>query len=387
MKMKNLVRKKIMKRLQQYILLGLVAASLVGCSDDKDETGGAGRKVEVSFTTEVQTRALTNVLTTLEDNAEMTVYLAGENAISLGNKVDNVKVTCRNHLWKGTPAIEMESGESVYLYAAYPYQPTADMPAAIPVEIESQTDYLYSGSGVIATYEKPAVTLTMKHALSILAFNIRKDNYPGEGKLQQITIDGTPVYTSGTLNVASGSIKGISSGKYTQTCDRDIQPEGWEENLPDFFCIPFSSSGTDVKLTFKIDGEDYPCQLPKYTIAGGMKYIFSLSLTEQGLRIFPEQTKQISLNVDADSMSIPGYNLLKIVHNSSFFALPSLKGNSLVGSILWGDGQKEEYNLSLKHFYESDSEESHTVTVETWGAGEVSFPDLVGISEIDLSAF
>lgn len=374
-----------MKALQRYILFIFVIAVAVGCSDDKDETGGIGQKTEVSFTTEVQTRALTSVITSLKDNAAMSVFVTENGSLGAGQQANISKAVCRNGIWKGSPAIEVEAGAKVYLYATYPYQATADKPDAVPVEIETQTDYLYSGTGVAVSYEKPNVQLTMKHALSILAFNIKNENYAGAGKLQQITISGKPVYTSGKLNVSTGIVKGVSGGKYSRTCDAEIRSEGWEENLPDFFCIPFSSSGSDVTLSFKIDGDDYTCHLPKGGIVGGMKYIFYLAMTEQGLTIFPDQTKQISLNVDEDSMSLPGYSLLKITHDNAFFTLPSLKGNGLVGTILWGDGQNEEYGVTTEHTY--DGVQTRTVTVETWGTEEVSLPDLAGISEIDLSEF
>lgn len=158
---------------------------------------------------------------------------------------------------------------------------------AFPIEITSQTDYLYSGSGVAVSRSNPKAVLTMKHALSALAFNIRNDNYAGEGKLQQISISGNPICTSGILDVPSGTIKGTVSAKYEYACNVNIQQDGWEENIPAFFCIPFSSSGSDVTVIFKIDSEDYSCQLPKYGILGGMKYIFYLSLTERGLTVFP----------------------------------------------------------------------------------------------------
>lgn len=84
-------------------------------------------------------------------------------------------------------------------------------------------------------------------------------------------------------------------------------------------------------------------------------------------------------------MSILSYCLLKITHNNAFFTIPSLKGEGLVGTILWGDGQSEEYGIASEHSYESG--QVHTVTVETWGTEEVSLNSLIGISEIDLSNF
>lgn len=373
-----------MTAIQRYFLLVLVCAVVVACKDD-DKEYVEEPATEVTFTTTVQTRAVTNVVTKLDDGDAMNVFMAEETADESLQQARNYKAVCQGGVWKGVPAIEFGSSAKGYLYAVYPYQETSAKMNAVPVDITSQTDYLYSGNGVAVSRNNPKVVLTMKHALAALAFNIKNDNYAGEGKLEQISISGKPVCKSGTLDVSSGAVKGTVSAKYEYACNVNIQQNGWEENIPAFFCIPFVSSGSDVTVTFKIDGEDYPCQLPKYGVAGGMKYIFYLSLTEGKLTLFPEQTKQISLNVDSDSMSIPNYSLLKIVHDNALFILPSFKGEGIVGTILWGDEQSEEYGATSEHSYENG--QSHTVTVETWGTEEVSLSSLVGISEIDLSDF
>lgn len=373
-----------MNAIQRYILFVLACAVVMACKDD-DKEYAEEPATEVTFTTTVQTRAVANVVTKLEDGDAMNVFMAEETAAESLQQAKNYKAVCQGGVWKGTPAIEFGSSAKGYLYAVYPYQATSAKMNAVPVEITSQTDYLYSGSGVAVSPNSPKAVLAMKHALSALAFNIKNDNYAGEGKLQQISINGKPVCTSGTLDVSSGVVKGTVSAKYEYACNVNIRQDGWEENIPAFFCIPFVSSGSDVMVTFKIDEENYSCRLPKYGVAGGMKYIFYLSLTEQGLTIFPEQTKQISLNIDSDSMSIPDYSLLKITHDNALFTLPLLKGEGLVGTILWGDGLSEEYGVAAEHSYESA--QVHTVTVETWGTEEVSLTNLIGVSEIDLSEF
>lgn len=370
-----------MTAIQRYILFAIVCAVVVACKDDKEFVEES--LSEVTFTTTVQTRAVTNVVTKLDDGDAMTVFMADETAVE--SQAKTYKSVCQGGVWRGTPVIELGDNAKGYLYAVYPYQATSVKLNAVPIEVKSQTDYLYSGSGVAVTHNNPRVVLTMKHALSALAFNIKKDNYAGEAQLQQISIYGKPVCTLGTLDVSSGVIKGTVVERYEYVCNVDIRQDGWQEDLPTFFCIPFISSGSDVTVMFKIDGEDYSCRLPKYAVAGGMKYIFYLSLTEQGLTIFPEQTKQISLNADSDSMSIPCYSLLKITHDNTFLTLPLLKGEGLMGTVFWGDGQSEEYGVTAEHSYESG--QVHTVTVETWGTEEVQLDNLIGISEIDLTQF
>lgn len=55
------------------------------------------------------------------------------------------------------------------------------------------------------------------------------------------------------------------------------------------------------------------------------------------------------------------------------------------GVISWGDGSSEEYSEEASHTYQNEN--THTVVIESVGAEEITLPDLVGVSEIDLSAF
>lgn len=79
------------------------------------------------------------------------------------------------------------------------------------------------------------------------------------------------------------------------------------------------------------------------------------------------------------------YGRLSITHVNSQFQIPHLVGNNIIGNINWGDGQTDEYKKEVTHSYNDDSK--HTVTVESWGAKEVQFLGIRGISEIDLSEF
>ncbi|CDB11786.1 conserved domain protein [Bacteroides sp. CAG:633] len=373
-----------MKTIQKYILFSLIGLSAVACKDDQEELGG-GEKVEVTFTTEVQTRALTNVTTDIEKDGEtMNVFVLESSSITSGQEVPTYQATRQSGSWKSNPALELTSGQKKYLRAFYPYSANIGTPDAIAIEINSQTDYLYTGTTVQATYEKPSVKLTLKHALPILAFNIKKENYDGEGKLEQITIEGKNFYTQGTLNIASGEIKGSTQEKFSITCNNTLSAEGWKEDMPDMFCIPFTSSGSDVNVTFKIDGKDYTCPLPKYGIAQGVKYIFRAAMTAKGITIF-DAPELVSLNSDNDDMSQFSYGMLRITHNSLTFTPPTFSGVNITGNIDWGDGKTEIYSTAAQHEYEKDGEK--TVTLEMWGAEEVTLPKLTGVTEIDLTEF
>lgn len=77
---------------------------------------------------------------------------------------------------------------------------------------------------------------------------------------------------------------------------------------------------------------------------------------------------------------------LRIVHTNRTFSIPSITGPYFnYGHILWGDGQEEVYQEEAVHTYQTEG--SHTVSVELLGAEEVSLPNLVGVTDLDLTQF
>lgn len=77
---------------------------------------------------------------------------------------------------------------------------------------------------------------------------------------------------------------------------------------------------------------------------------------------------------------------LRIVHTNRTFKIPVISGSGFsYGRISWGDGQEEAYQNDASHTYQNEG--THTVSIELIGAEEVSLPDLVGVTDLDLSQF
>lgn len=375
-----------MNNIKKYIGLAFIGWIVTACSSDdkqQEQDTPANKRVEVSFTTTVLTRTATNVVTDLKNGDEMLMFVDKKGTTEKGSIV---KAICKDNVFKGSPTVEIAEDEKMTIYASYPYQSNCPNRSEVPVEIESQTDYLYSGYGVEINVSKPQAALSMRHALPVLAFNIRKDGYTGNGKLQSISLIGKPVYLSGTMEVSSGSILKKKAGTYTHTCNATLQETGWKDNIPCFFCLPLRSDGKDVTLTFKIDDTDYTCSLPKVDVKGGVKYVFTLSLTDYGINLFADLTEEIALNVDESGKDAPGYGVLRITHNALEFTLPTFNGTGMEGIVYWGDGESNPLQTELTHRYE-DSQSEHTIAIDTWGADGVTIRQLTGITDIDFSEF
>lgn len=109
-----------------------------------------------------------------------------------------------------------------------------------------------------------------------------------------------------------------------------------------------------------------------------------------------ENPREATIRLTADDMEQTikvyqagrdGTGILRITHTNGAFAIPTFTGSSmfLYGTVSWGDGAQEEYREGLSHTYRSGS--SHTVTIEMMGATMFTLPDLIGITELDLTQF
>lgn len=81
-----------------------------------------------------------------------------------------------------------------------------------------------------------------------------------------------------------------------------------------------------------------------------------------------------------------GIRRISITHTREEFTIPMLTGSyPFSGSIDWGDGTGEEYSEEAFHTYPKRG--TYTVILETEGAEEVTLPDLIEVTEINLSRF
>lgn len=346
-------------------------------SDGKEEP--QPQSAQLSISTSIQTKT---VITEFAAGDKMNLYVKGESSVNSTDKVSGVSASYENGKWSISPTVELKEGDQAYLFAFYPYGANLTKPEAIPVDIAAQTDYLYSGSAVSVSYSSPQGSLKMQHASSILAFNISKGRYEGAGELSSIKITNIPV--KGTLNIASGIINSTEKGDYTITANKQIDTE-WVKDVPQMFCLPFKSNGQDITVAFLIDGKDYSINLPKADIETGMKYIFHLVITNNGMTVLADLTEKISLNKEGTPSQLGEYNMLRVNYSGKNVSAPILSGTNVTGTVNWGDNTTVAYSNPLTHTYPEEA--VHSVTIEAWGASQMEIADLVNVESVDLSDF
>ncbi len=370
---------------KKYLTLACTLLALSACGDDQaPEENPGDSKVDVIIQTEVQTKA--TVVTALDDGSEMNLYAKTYGDVAAPDFVEGIKAVRENGVWSMTPAVRLAQGEKTFLYAVSPYAAANTNPAAVAIDIARQQDVLYSGTYVPVTYTTHTANLVMKHALSLVSFNVSQYSYDGKGLLQTLEVAGEGIYVKGTMNISTGKITGSETGVLSISADKQIQPDGWTDNLPQTWSIPFTNKTEKVRFKATIDGKTYETVFPEIEMKNGYQYIFHMVLTSHGLAFVPNQTETIPLNQENDEMKpLELYGLLQIDgRGATTFTAPRFLGDNIFGNITWGDNTTDSYAIGLQHEYTSGTWQC---VFETWNSTGFELDDIAGIEVIDISRY
>ncbi len=381
-----------MKLTKKYIwaLMALSTLTLASCSD-KEEPGpgdNTGDGVEIGIRTSVTLNTNASLIEDLTDGHEMNVWIDVTNAMGATVQTEQLHAVNRGGQWQLDKSVYLTKGQAADVYAVYPYVAGTVDRKAVPVDIASQTDLLYSGSAANASFNSNIVTLKMKHALSMLSVNIKKEGYGGEGKVTRMAVNGGDlIATKGTLNVTNGKIAVTETGALAANVNVTAGASGINGALPSLWVVPFNSKDkSPVKITLTIDGKDYNVDLPEVTMSTGWQYVFHAVLTSNGLVFVPNATEEYPLNKDDDQIGeLIGHGVIGFTFAGSEFVFPVFSGDNVYGSITAADGSTASY--SIGGTMRLNSSNSQNVTVETWNSNGFELHSLDGIEAIDLSNY
>ena len=179
------------------------------------------------------------------------------------------------------------------VFAYYPYNAPNTNGKAVPVESNSQTDYLYGHAETPASISQKNVDIEMKHALSQVVFKIRKAaTYDeGAGLLTAVKIennDANNVFkTAGNIDLSSGTIIGTSTdGILTLMPGSDLLLSETYQSISSI-CLPITSTaGKNVRAVFTIDGRQFRYEFPAGTTwQAGLRNIYTLTVDNSSIEI------------------------------------------------------------------------------------------------------
>lgn len=376
--------------IKKYLYSTLLVTTALCFGACKDSDDGGDDPIDTGHNIEIITDILTKaqVHKTFKANESLSVFATTDPNHLDGELIKkDVTATFDGAKWNFSQLIPLkEGGIPAYVYATSPVVVGVTDMGKIPVDITKQEDVLYSGAKVAVSYTSNKAKLTMKHALSLATFNISKQGYSGAGNLTKLVVEGTPVYSKGTLTVDKAKFTGTEKGRISVDVNKQINEKGWNTGIPNIWVAPFVTLVDTAYLHAVIDGKEYVTRFPSVEMKSGFQYIFRLILTRLGLEFIPSQTETISLNKEDDEMQVPeGYGLLTIKHNAPAFLIPSLIGDAPFGTIDWGDGTTESYGIGAVKDYGSKS--NHVVVLESWNSTGFELKTLDGIEELDLSEY
>lgn len=206
-----------------------------------------------------------------------------------GSVNGQVKATYGALVWTLDQAVKL-SKQTAYVYAYYPYSTAVTDPAAVPIDVASQTDFLYAGAGRVASSSSSNVTLTMAHALSLFAFDFKKqggDDCTLNSVKIRSTIGNNVVISEGTLNCSTGAITPTAYAPYTFEVNRKIEEEGWATDLPTALIFPMKvATPSNLEFVFTINQIPYTVKAPDgLDLSRGLKYLLKLNLSGSDLTL------------------------------------------------------------------------------------------------------
>lgn len=285
-----------------FICMAVISASAFGfysCNNEDETVNQAERQTtDLHIETEISsvgssmrsTRAGT--LSSFPQGSALSLFVTSG---TLGSNYtqgpyNNVKAEYKSGKWNLTPPVKLGDTPAT-IFAFYPYGASyTNGTSGMNIYHTNQVDYLYGnnaeGQGSI-NRDNPNARLRMKHALSLLQFNIRRMNYPGSGKLTRIEVANvngkSDLRSACTINLSTGELTHIG-GNYNPAFIENpnglyLIAEDESTDIQEVMVMPVekSSANGSILIRFFIDGAIYNYNVPVNTSwKQGTKYLYNV---------------------------------------------------------------------------------------------------------------
>lgn len=290
--------------MKQFLFSAAIAACVLtvsSCSNDNALTpevalGDEPTLLDVSTSIEVTSRSQTGKpVNSFISGDEIGLFVSNGAVNTPYNGVasnKNVKSSFTTVWTQATPVYLSSTKATIYAY--YPWNAAVTDGTAVDIDHTSQTDYMY-GTKVTNIYNRqPKASITMNHALSLVQFDFKKDNYTGVGALTAITIANKSgkisLKSTGKLDLTNGKITiGSSTEPVTKATNLPQTIGTWnEDTFPKMLVIPTSATAAagDIVISFTVDGQVYNWDVPVGTAwEQGKKNTYTVTIKGTGLEV------------------------------------------------------------------------------------------------------
>lgn len=291
--------------MKNLLFLAAIAASLFSfssCSDNMiDEQSGDKTEeqvLDITTSIAVTSRSVTGMpINTFTNGDEIGLFVSAGTVNNAYNGVasnKNVKSAFTTVWTQATPVYLSSTLATIYAY--YPWSAIGTDGTAIDIDHTSQTDFMYATKVENVYNRQPQAAIAMNHALSLVQFDFKKENYTGIGSLTAITIankaGGSSLISQGKLNLTNGAItKGSSKEAVTKATNLPQTIGVWAEaTYPKMLVLPTSAivSAGDIVISFTVDGQVYDWAVPAGTAwEQGKKNTYTVTIKGTALEVSP----------------------------------------------------------------------------------------------------
>ena len=203
-----------------------------------------------------------------------------------------------------TPAV---SANEAVLVAYHPYNDDQDLDiTAIPVEIASQTDYMYSGPVTGITNAAPKADIVLDHALTAIRVKLVLGDFTGDASVSEIAVASPALASSATLNTVDGSLDNIAGqgDKFALPVDFGLVAGGTDNDIMFVLDASVESGVTTVSAT--IGGKKYTAGIEfDEAYKQGYIYTYTLTLNNSGFSVTKVNVKPWETGTDDSALLQP----------------------------------------------------------------------------------
>ena len=309
--------------------------------------------------------------TELPQGAQIGVSVFNSDGSNYNGKTDgclNIPYT-RQTGWQTRNPISLSHtvGKAV---AYYPYSPEIGDISAVPVETESQTDYLYSDWVNDLTYQNNQADFSMNHALCAIQLNLVNESYEADkGEVTSLAVTSDDLATKGTLNAMTGALSAFS-GQGTRIAVNKTFLLSKEVQSTKIIGIPTGHRGLearrhpDLTVEVTIDGKRNKLTVPMVkAFEQGMAYEVNMKVkdTQNPLELVSVTVKPWVEEIlgDVDMYQDNAYIIQVKIPRDGFEFRSNVYG--LTGTIDWGDGTVTEHSSERNPSHVFDKAGTYTV--------------------------
>ena len=178
--------------------------------------------------------------------------------------------------------------------AYYPYNADCDDFREIPVKVNDQVDYMYSGWYAPVNNLNSEASFQMKHALSGVRIAIKRGSYTGTGTVSEIFLHSGAFGVAGTMDATTGLITNVTPELETAEVNTYMMKPAFQSynvTSDDFtntllMVVPKNGIRGNMNITVVVDGRTYEVEgVMSQPFMAGSIYTFKLTLDNTELSI------------------------------------------------------------------------------------------------------